>query len=73
MAVRHIVQEIVLVLVITVISITAALFIANSVQSKPLRIKNNQWHHQLKVQPIIKGANSGDIRLTEVKLNKKLK
>ena len=72
MAVRHIVQEILLVLIITVVSIIVALFIANSVQSEPLRIKDNQGHHDSKEQSIIKGADSEKIRNIDVKLQKKL-
>jgi hypothetical protein len=72
MAVRHIVQEVVLVLIIAIISITIALFIANSVQSEPLRLKHNQWHHHSKGQSVIHGAASGNIRIIDVKLKKKL-
>jgi len=72
MAVKHIVQEVVLVLIITVISITAALFIANNVQSEQLRLKGNQWHHHSKDQSIIHGADSRSIRIIDVKLKKKL-
>ena len=59
MAVKHIVQEVALVLIITVISITGAFFIANHAQSS-------------KDQSIIHGADSGNIRITDVKLKKKL-
>ena len=71
-AVRHIVQEILMVLIITVVSIIVALFIANSVQSEPLRIKDNQWHYDSKKQSIIKDADSENIRIIDVKLQKKL-
>ena len=71
-AVRHIVQEIVLVLIITVVSIITALFIANSVQSEPLRKKDNQEHYHSKEQSIIQGTDSGNIRIIDVKLRKKL-
>ena len=72
MAVKHIVREVALVLIITVISITVALFIANNAQSEPLRLKDNQWHHHSKDQSIIHGADSGNIRITDVKIKKKL-
>ena len=70
--VRHIVQEILLVLIIAVASIIVALFIANSVQSEPLRVKDNQWHYDSKEQSVIKGADSENIRNIDVKLQKKL-
>lgn len=72
MAVRHIVQEVVLVLIIAVISITVALFIANSAQSEPLRLKDNQWHHHSEDQSKIHGADGGNIRIIDAKLKKKL-
>lgn len=72
MAVKHIVQEVVLVLIITVISITIALLIAQNVHSGQLRLKDNQWHHHSKDQSIIHDADSGSIRIIDVKLKKKL-
>ena len=72
MAVKHKVQEIVLVFIITVISISVALFIANNAQSEPLRLKDNQWHHHSKDQSIIDGADSGNMRVIDVKLKKQL-
>ncbi|MGV7234901.1 MAG: hypothetical protein ACQ9ET_01470 [Nitrosomonadaceae bacterium] len=69
---KHRVQEVVLVLIITVICITVAFFIANNVQSEPLRLKDNQWHHHSKDQSIINGIDSGNIRIIDVKLKKKL-
>lgn len=71
MVVKHIVQEVVLVLIITVISITGALFIANSVQSEPLRLKNNQWSHHSKYHTM-HGSDGGNIRIIDIKLKKKL-
>ena len=71
-AVRHIVQEILLVLIIAVVSIIVALFIAKSVQSEPLHIKDNQRHYESKEQSIIKGVDSENIRIIDVKLQKKL-
>jgi len=72
MAVKHIVQEVLLVLIITVISITVALFIANNAQSEPLRLKENQKYHHSKDQSIIHGADNGNIRIIDAKLKKKL-
>lgn len=69
---KQIVQEIVLVLIITVISITVALFIANSVQSEPLRLKNNQLNHHPKDHFEIHGEDIGSIHIIDVKLKKKL-
>jgi hypothetical protein len=72
MVVKQIVQEVVLVLIITVISITVALFIANSVQSEPLRLKNNQWSHHLEDHSEIHGEDIGSMRIIDVRLKKKL-
>jgi len=44
---KHIVQEVLLVLIITIISVIAALFIAHSVQSETLRQKDT-WSHYSK-------------------------
>ncbi len=41
---KHIVQEVLLVLIITIISVIAALFIAHSVQSETLHQKDT-WSH----------------------------
>ena len=72
MAVKHIIQEIVLVVIITVISISVALFIASNAQSEPLSQKDNQLHHHLKDQPIINSTDSGNIRTIGAKLKMKL-
>jgi hypothetical protein len=68
--VKHILQEIVLVFIIAVISISVALFIAHNAQSEPLRMKDNQWRHHSKDQSIIKGADSGNMHIIDVKLKK---
>lgn len=44
---KHIVQEVLLVLLITIISIMAALFIAHSVQSEPLNQKDPRDHSSI--------------------------
>lgn len=69
---KNIVQEVILVLIIAVVCITVAFLIANNVQSEPLRLKDNQWHHHSKDQSIISGTDSGNIRIIDVKLKKKL-
>ena len=63
MTVKHIIQEIVLVIIITVISISVALFIANNAQSEPLRLKDDQLHHLSDDQSIIDSAGSENIRI----------
>ena len=69
---KQIVQEVVLVLIITVICIAIAFLIANNVQSEPLRLKENQWYYHSKDQSIIRGTDSGNIRILDIKLKKKL-
>ena len=44
---KHIVQEVLLVLFITIISVIVALIIAHSVQSEPLNQKDT-WNHSSK-------------------------
>jgi hypothetical protein len=68
--VKHIVQEVLLVLIITVISITVALFIANNAQSQPLRLKDNQRYHYSKDQSVIHGTDNGNLRIINIKLKK---
>ena len=72
MAVKHKIQEIVLVVIITVISISVALFIANNAQSEPLLQKDNQLHHHSEDRPIINSTDSGNIRTLGAKLKMQL-
>lgn len=69
---KNIVQEVILVLIIAVICVTIAFFIANNVQSEPLRLKDKQWHHHSKDQSIIYGIDGENIHIIDVKLKKKL-
>ena len=66
---KHIVQEILLVLVITIISVTAAFFIAHSVQSEPLQL-NDTWSHSSKGHPTI--YNTGDSSAIDGELKERL-
>lgn len=64
---KQIVQEVLLVLIITIISIVAALFIAHSVRSETLHEKDT-WNHSSESNPRIhKSSNAGvaDIRIKE--------
>lgn len=69
---KHIVQEVVLVIIITVISVTVALLIANSVNSEPLRMKGDQLNTYSKTKNNVHSFNSRKVRITEIKLEKKL-
>ena len=63
---KHIVQEILLVLVITIISVAAALFIAHSVQSEPLQL-NDTWSHSSKGHPTIYNTDDSSVIDGELK------
>ena len=66
---KHIVQEVLLVLIITIISVISALFIAHSVQSEPLHQKDT-WNHFSKGHPTI--HNNGDTGAVDSEFEKKL-
>ncbi len=63
---KHIVQEVLLVLIITIISVIAALFIAHSVQSETLRQKDT-WSHYSKGHFTI--HNNGDKAVVDSEFN----
>ncbi len=62
---KHIIQEVLLVLIITIISIVAALFIAHSVRSEALHNKDTWNHSSESIPRIHKSDNAGvaDIRI----------
>jgi len=68
--VKHVLQEVLLVLIITAISITFAILIANNAQAEPLHLKDNQWHNHSKDQSIIHGADSINMRIIDVELKR---
>jgi len=70
-AMKYRVQEILLVLVITVISVTAAFFIAHSVQSEPPQMKDTLGHFS-KSHPIIHNIDTGDVGVIDGELNERL-
>jgi len=63
---KHIVQEVLLVLIITIISVIAALFIAHSVQSETLRQKDT-WSHYSKGH--FTTHNNGDKAVVDSEFN----
>ena len=63
---KHIVQEVLLVLIITIISVIAALFIAHSVQSETLHQKDT-WRHYSEVHFTI--HNNGDKAVVDSEFN----
>lgn len=69
---KHILQEILLVLIITVICITTALFIAQSVQSEPLRVEDNTSTRHSKDNSIIHGADASAAHVIDDGLKEKL-
>ncbi len=68
---KYRVQEILLVLVITVISVTAAFFIAYGVQSEPLHLKDTLGHFS-KSHTIIHNIDTGDVGVIDDELNERL-
>lgn len=66
---KHIVQEVLLVLIITIISIVAALFIAHSVRSETLHDKDT-LSHSSESKPRI--HNSGDPSVVGIRSKKRL-
>ncbi len=68
-AMKHIVQEVFLVLIITIISVIAALFIAHSVQSETLHQKDT-WSHNSKGHPTI--HNNGDKAVVDSEFKERL-
>ena len=66
---KHIVQEVLLVLIITIISVIVALFIAHSVQSESLHQKDT-WNHSSKGHPTI--HNNGDAGVVDSGFEEKL-
>jgi hypothetical protein len=66
---KHIIQEVLLVLLITIISIMAALFIAHSVQSEPLNQKDT-WNHSSKGH--LTPYNSGTTGVVDGEFEEKL-
>ncbi len=66
---KHIVQEVLLVLIITIISVIAALFIAHSVQSETLHQKDT-WSHYSKGHPTI--HNNGDKAVVDSEFKERL-
>jgi len=70
-AMKHRVQEVLLVLIITVISVTVSLFIAHSVQSESLRLKD-AWVHSSKGHPTIHNTDTGDVGVIDNDLKESL-
>ncbi len=70
-AMKHRVQEVLLVLIITIISVTVSLFIAHSVQSESLRLKDT-WRHSSKVHPTIHNTDTGDVGVIDNELKESL-
>jgi len=68
---KHRVQEVLLVLIITVISVTVSLFIAHSVQSESLRLKD-AWVHSSKGHPTIHNTDTGDVGVIDNDLKESL-
>lgn len=66
---KHIVQEVFLVLIITIISIVAALLIAHSVRSETLHHKDT-WNYSSEGNPEI--HNSGDAGAADVRFKERL-
>lgn len=66
---KHIVQEVLLVLIITIISIVAALFIAHSVRSETLHNKDT-WSHSSESSPRI--HKSSNIGVISIRIKEKL-
>lgn len=66
---KHIIQEVLLVLIITIISIVAALFIAHSVRSETLHNKYT-WNHSSESSPRI--HKSGYAVVADIRIKEKL-
>lgn len=66
---KHIVQEVLLVLIITIISIVAALFIAHSVRSETLHDKDT-WNHSS--ENSLRIHKSGNPSIADIKIKEKL-
>lgn len=68
---KHKVQEVLLVLIITVISVTVSLFIAHSVQSESLQPKDTLGHPS-KGHPTINTVDTGDVGVIDNELKESL-
>lgn len=66
---KQILQEVLLVLIITIISIVAALFIAHSVRSETLHNKDT-WNHSSENSPRI--HKSGNAVVADIRIKEKL-
>jgi len=68
---KHKIREVLLVLIIAVISVTVALFIAKSVQSESVQPKDT-WGHHSKGHPTIHNTDTGDVGVIDNELKESL-